>query len=280
MSWWWLLVGVAVFLIGVSKSGFGAGVGLIIVPMAVVAMNHLRAGPEAALGLMLPLLIIGDVIAVWQYRKLFIGRIVMRLLPGSILGILIGGYLLALFHNKPANLLTAFVEIEIGMESVVLVGLQAYRAWRMGHLPKFHPSIVRSTAVGTFAGISSTLAHAAGPIIALHLLPQRLDRQRFVGTCAFYFFIVNSAKVPVYVAGHQFRSQMLHVIAIVFPLVPIGAALGFWLTRKMSDRLFSQIIYAATFCLGFYLLYLGFGNLHMQWRSTAGNIVSTSNYRG
>jgi hypothetical protein len=69
------------------------------------------------------------------------------------------------------------------------VSLNWYREWRARHAPPaYQPTIGKSTAVGAFAGVSSTLAHAAGPIIALHLLPQRLERGVFVGTCAVYFF--------------------------------------------------------------------------------------------
>ena len=80
MSPWWLLIFLAMTLIGITKSGFGSGVGLMIVPMTVVAMGHLSAGGEGAtLGLILPLLIIGDMIAVAQYRRLVNLRIIARL---------------------------------------------------------------------------------------------------------------------------------------------------------------------------------------------------------
>src|ERR1700678_436662 len=101
MSPWWLVVFLAVTLIGVTKSGFGAGVGLMIVPMSVVAMGHLPGGAEATLGLILPLLIIGDVIAVGQYRRLVNLAIVRRLLPGTVLGIMVGGSLLLYFNKQP-----------------------------------------------------------------------------------------------------------------------------------------------------------------------------------
>src|SRR5581483_1609916 len=109
--------------------------------------------------------------------------------------------------------------------------LNWYRTWRAGANLVFHPSMIRNSAVGTFAGVSSTLAHAAGPIIALHLLPQRFERQEFVGTCAVYFFMVNTAKVSVYVVGHQFQAAMLKPSLCALPLVFAGAIFGFWLTR-------------------------------------------------
>jgi hypothetical protein len=261
MSAWWLLVGFAVFLIGVTKSGFGAGVGLMIVPMTVIAMRHLPPGAGAALGFMLPLLIVGDVLSVTQHRKLFNKPAILRLLPGTLFGLLLGGGLLLAFHNQPPKRLTAFIEIEVGLESIILVGLHWWRTWTADQSQIYRPNLWRATGAGAFAGTSSTLAHAAGPIIALHLLPQRFERQTFVGTCAVYFFIVNTAKVPVYVMGHQFRAAMLRPSLCALPLVFAGAIFGFWLTRKLNDKLFSKIVYALTFCLGWYLLYLGIESL-------------------
>src|SRR5947208_15240448 len=101
MSVWWAVIFLAIFLIGVTKSGFGSGVGLMIVPMTVVAMGHTPFGATAALGLMLPLLIAGDVIAVWQYRHLFSMNTVRHLLPGTALGVLVGGALPWWFHARP-----------------------------------------------------------------------------------------------------------------------------------------------------------------------------------
>ena len=89
MSLWWLVVGFAIFLIGVTKSGFGSGVGLMIVPMTLLAMGHIQpvGGTQTVLGLILPLLCIGDLIAVGQYRKLFNGKVVSRLMPGTVVEI-------------------------------------------------------------------------------------------------------------------------------------------------------------------------------------------------
>src|SRR5438067_12487376 len=82
MSPWWLMVALGVFLIGVTKSGFGSGLGLMVVPVIVIAMGRIPGqGADAALGLMLPLLLVGDLIAVYQYRHLFSLNIVNRLVP-------------------------------------------------------------------------------------------------------------------------------------------------------------------------------------------------------
>src|ERR1044072_2525254 len=76
---WWSIVILAIFLIGLTKSGFGSGAGLMIAPMTTFAMAHIpHYGADAALGLLLPLLMIGDFIAVWQYRRLLSATIVLR----------------------------------------------------------------------------------------------------------------------------------------------------------------------------------------------------------
>jgi len=253
MSVAWTVVFLAVFLIGVTKSGFGSGVGLMIVPMTVMALGHTRHGGEAALGLMLPLLIAGDLIAVWQYRHLFSLSIVKKLLPGTAVGVVVGALLLWWFKHRPPRLIPALIKVEVGLESVVLVALHWWRVWR-GQALHVTPSTLRSTLTGAAAGASSTLAHAAGPIIALYLLPQKLERQLFVGTCAIYFFLLNTAKLPAYRYAGMFSRPVLALALWLLPLVVAGALFGFWVNRRLNDELFSKVVYAATFVLGWWLL--------------------------
>jgi hypothetical protein len=243
---------------------------------------------------MLPLLIVGDLIAVYQYRKFYVWRptpikaqllvavgggadadltevdattdpqpgrttpqILARLLPGTMLGVIVGAYLLYLLERQQKDVAAALVNMEIGFESVFLVALHWYRTWRRDADDIFRPGVARSSAVGAFAGVSSTLAHGAGPIIALHLLPQKLDRRLFVGTCAIYFFILNCSKMPAYYGAGLFapENHATLVFATRFmPLVLAGALVGFWLNRRLNDKIFSKVVYVVTFLLGWYLL--------------------------
>jgi uncharacterized membrane protein YfcA len=255
-SVWWALAGFAIFLIGVTKSGFGSGVGLMIVPMMAIAMGHVPGrGSEAALGLLLPLLIAGDFIAVWQYRRLFSLNIVRKLLPGTAAGVVIGGLMLWGFHQYK-DIVGSLIRIEIGIESILLVSLHWWRLYR-GVQHHLLPEPLRSHLTGGFSAVSSTLAHAAGPIVAMYLLPLQLDRQLFVGTCAIYFFILNTAKLPAYAFSGQF-SHASPMFALQFlPLVVLGALAGVWLNRRISDKLFTRVVYAVTFILGWYVLYDG-----------------------
>jgi uncharacterized membrane protein YfcA len=264
---WWSIVVLAVLLIGVTKSGFGSGVGLMIVPMTAIAMGHIPSrGSEAALGLLLPLLIAGDFIAVWQYYRLFFAdpvkdperkhlvarAYVGRLLPGTVVGVILGGLLLAYIHER-ANLVGALIRIEIGCESILLVSIHWWRMFR-GVQQHLFPEPWRSGLTGSFAAVSSTLAHAAGPIIAMYLLPLGLDRQLYVGTSALYFFLLNSAKLPAYYASGQFAVARLSFTVRFLPVVVVGAVFGRWLNKRLNDRVFTNIVYIVTFALGWYIL--------------------------
>jgi uncharacterized membrane protein YfcA len=225
----------------------------MIVPMMAIAMGHIPGrGSEMALGLLLPLLIAGDFIAVWQYRKLFSLNIVKRLFPGTLVGVILGGLMLWEFHQY-AGIVGSLIKIEIGIESILLVSLHWWRMWRgvQQHLVR---EPLRSHLTGGFSAISSTLAHAAGPIVAMYLLPLKLDRQLYVGTCAIYFFILNSAKIPAYALSGQFTHASPLFALQFLPLVLIGAIAGVWLNRRISDKLFTTFVYDTTFILGWYIL--------------------------
>ena len=262
---WWAIICLAIFLIGVTKSGFGSGVGLMIVPMVAVSLDHIPGrSSTAVLGLLLPLLIVGDLLSVWQYFRLFEGpsspkKVIIRLLPGTLVGLVIGGWILWEL-DKQATLVAALMRIEIGLESIILVSLHWWRMWR-GMQGNLMPEPARSYLTGGFAAISSTLAHAAGPIMAMYLLPLKLDRQLYVGTSAVYFFILNTSKLPAYWVAGQFWHADFHFTMRFLPLVVVGAIFGKWFNRRLSDRIFTNVVYFVTFTLGWYILYAGIAQL-------------------
>ncbi len=262
----WVAVALAVTLIGVTKSGFGAGVGLMIVPMTAISLSFTGRGEVAALGLLLPLLILGDVVAVAQHRDHWDFSAMKRLLPATAVGVVAGGLLLW-WIKEQKELVAALMRIEIGLESIILVGLHWWRQ-RQGTTEKLWPEPWRGHVSGGFAAISSTLAHAAGPIIAMYLLPLNLQRRVFVATCAVYFFFVNTAKLPAYWQAGLFEVIRWQDVVMFAPLVLVGAVLGRWINQRMSDKLFTSLVYGLTFALGWYVLGSGLWTLAHQlgWR--------------
>ncbi|HEY0009510.1 MAG TPA: sulfite exporter TauE/SafE family protein [Tepidisphaeraceae bacterium] len=252
----WLIICFAVAMIGVAKSGFGGGLGLMVVPITALALGAVPGyKSEDALGLLLPLLIVGDFIAIAQYYKLPNWSLVRRLLPGAFVGIVLGTLLIWLFKQQK-EIAAALIQIEIGLESLFLVALTWWRQYR-GAQHKLLPEPARAIATSIFAGVSTTLAHAAGPIIAMYLLPLNLGRQVMVATSATFFAIANITKLPTYWQAGLFDKVSPTFSLLFFPLVLGGAIFGRWLCRRMSDRVFSQIILATVFILGWYLLAIG-----------------------
>src|SRR5262245_16808460 len=130
MSPWWLLAGLGILLIGVTKSGFGGAVGLFVVPLIALALGHIPArGSEAALGLLLPLLVMGDLIAVYQYRRSFSWPTIRSLLPATAAGVVIGGLLLWWFHRQ-GPLVGSIIRLEVGAECILLVAIHWWRQAR------------------------------------------------------------------------------------------------------------------------------------------------------
>jgi uncharacterized membrane protein YfcA len=255
----WLIVGFAIFLIGITKSGFGSGMGLIVVPLTALGLAQLPPGEKAALGLLLPLLLIGDLIAVSQYRKLLNASLVRQLALPTLLGVGLGALLLLGIQRiggRSEPLANALIRLEIGLESVVLVSLHFYTRWRSagGGDRKLLPEPLRSILAGSYSGVSSTLAHAAGPVIALYLLPLKLPREAYVGTCAVYFAALNAAKLPAYYATGLFKLVSPGFALAWLPCVLAGALAGRWLVKRIPDKLFMNIVYGTTFIMGLYLL--------------------------
>ncbi|HEX2973788.1 MAG TPA: TSUP family transporter [Tepidisphaeraceae bacterium] len=249
--------------------------------MTALAMDGIPGrGSEAALGLLLPLLVVGDFIAVYQYRHLFsfggarrpvlvaagsgagdesertqspdAFGVIRALLPGTAVGVVLGGLLLWWFHQQK-DLVNALMRIEIGFESILMVGIHWWRLYK-GVQQRLMREPWRSGLTGGFAAVSSTLAHAAGPVIAMYLLPLRLDRQVFVGASAVYFFMLNTAKLPAYFFAGQFAKAEVPFTLCFVPLVLGGALFGFWVNKHLSDKLFTKIVYSITFLMGWYIL--------------------------
>lgn len=249
----WIVICLGVFLIGLTKSGLGAGLGLIVVPITAIALGHADRGSAAALGLLLPLLLSGDLISVYQYRKLFDFKLIRPLIVPTAVGIALGsGALWAIHSAENEKLIALLVRLEIGVESVALVGLHWWRSSR-GENVRLMREPLRSWLAGTYTGISTTLAHAAGPVVALYLLPLKPDRRTFVGTTALFFAMANASKLPAYYLAGQFAHAELGFTVRFLPCVVAGALVGFWLNKRLTDLSFLRFVYVATFAIGLYL---------------------------
>ena len=235
---------------GVSKAGFGAGVGILAVPLMTIAIS-----PTRMLGVLLPLLITGDIFSLLHYPKTQNFRNLSMLIPGCLLGIGIGALILRKFELATAG--ERVLRLFIGVICVVIVVIQLYvqlKVRRKINPVAYRPRIWQGVTVGIIAGITSTLAHAAGPIILLFLLPQKLEKRVFIGTALLYFFVGNSAKLIPYISCNIITRETILESVRLIPWVIGGILLGVWLNKRISGKVFSYIIYGITFLTGIGLL--------------------------
>lgn len=249
--WLWVLCAVsAVVIIGIAKSGFGGGIGVVATPLLAVAMPTTNA-----VGILLPVLIVADIFAVKSHRREANYALLWWMWGGALLG-LAGGWLIIAWMEDEGQLETA-LNLIVGAICLLFVLLQLYRLTGR----EFH-GIPTGKGGGIIAGgtaaIASTLAHAAGPIITIYLLERRELKASFVGTSVVFFFILNLAKVPVFVTEDLITVQTLITSAWLALAVPVGAALGLWMFRRVPEKPFTLIMYIAAALAATNMIYKAF----------------------
>ena len=237
--WYYFCVGAAILITGVSKSGFGGGVGILAIPLLtlVVPATHM-------IGVMALVLIATDVLANPHFVGEYDWRLLRWLLPGAVVGVAIGTFVLYQIQGMPSDRVNHSLKITIGVICLVMVAVQALRLAGVP-IPTLPPHAVSSFVVAFLTGVVSTLTHAAGPITAIYLLECRLEKRVFVGTSLLFTLLVNPLKVPAYVWLGFINAQTLRDSIWFIPLLPIGTLAGAWMNRHLKPTLFTVIMYVA-----------------------------------
>ena len=243
-----LLVCLAVLFIGISKAGFGGGLGLLTTPLCVLAFSATGKPPTFAIGVLLPLLSLGDVFSLWHYWRKWDARNLKYLLPGAIVGIVLGVQWIGLFSARQLN-------VAIGILAVSFVTFQLVKAWVFRAEGTFAPNHYVGMPAGVVAGITSTFAHGAGPLIAIFLIPQRLPKQVYVATTVLIFTWINWIKLPFFAARGIINGETLRFDLWCVPLVPVGVWIGVWLNRRFSEQGFLRVVYLLAFLAGLQLIF-------------------------
>lgn len=241
--YFWTVAVLAVFIVALSKSGLVGSLGLVGVPLLSLVMPA-----RDAAGMMLPLLLVMDAIAVWTYRKDADWRILKIMLPGAFAGTVVGWVLWSFVSD-------AMVLLFVGILTLLFI-LDALLPLRK-KLEGLPPSKPWGTFWGGAAGFTSFISHTGGPPFQIYVLPQKLTPVTFSGTTAFFFAIVNTAKlVPYFFLGQLNVSNLTHA-AMLAPLAVAGVIIGVWLVRRISVKRFYQLTYWLVFLLSLYIIYKG-----------------------
>ncbi len=241
--WFYLVSAPAVLLLGISKSGFGAGFGSLAVPIIALAVTV----PQAA-AILMPVLLLMDLLGMAAFRKDFDLRLLRFLLPFGLLGTVIGTLL---FRLLDAHLVAGIVG---GFTLLFL-------AQRLLFPPKADsppPPRWLGALLTTTSGFTSFIAHAGGPPIAAYVIPLRLSPVRFAATMAFFFFFINLSKWIPYAWLGLLDLRNMATSMVLLPLAPIGVRAGVWLARRIDPRLFYRLLYLGMFLTGVKLLWDAF----------------------
>jgi len=238
----WIAAGAAAFLMGLSKGGVPM-IALLSVPLLSLYMD-----PALAAGLLLPIYIVADAYAVYLFRKAFSRRNLMILLPGALVGILVGYSAVSLVPGDAVKLLL----VGIGL-SYLFTALRQRIA--KTEVPARPADVPRGIVWGTLAGLTSYISHAGGPPFQAYVLPQKLDKMVYLGTTTIFFSVVNLVKVPPFVLAGQITWDSLGQAVWLAPLALLGAWSGATVSRLMPEKLFFLLVEVALAVVSLKLLY-------------------------
>lgn len=217
------------FLIGLAKGGFN-GLGGLLTPVLSLVLPV-----SQAVGVMLPMLMVGDVFAVYTYWRQWDGALVRRMLPAGVAGALAGTFLLAWLSAGSLRLALAVF--------VLLLVLYKLAGDRLENL-RYQPRGWHAPAAGLVAGVASGMFNNGGPPFNTFLLLQKLTPRAFIATTALFFALLNLLKVPGFLYTGVLDVARLASVWWVFFFIPLGIAAARWLILRVNPKTFEWIIVA------------------------------------
>lgn len=230
----------AVLLLGISKSGFGAGFGSLAVPLMAMAVTV----PQAA-AILMPVLLVMDLLGLHAFRKHFDWKLIRFLVPFGLLGTVIGTLLFKLLDSHT-------------VAGVVGVFTLLFLAQRLLFPPRPdspHPPRWLGAILTTTAGFTSFVAHAGGPPVNAYVIPMRLPPLVFTATMAVLFFVVNLSKWVPYAWLGLLDMRNLATSLVLLPLAPVGVFIGVRIAHRINPVLFYRFIYAGMLLTGCKLIW-------------------------
>lgn len=229
------LMVVAALIIGYSKTALG---GLAVISVAIFATIMPAKESTAAI---LAVLMVGDLIACWHYRRDADWSLIRRLLPAVLPGLVLGTLFLRVVDDT-------VLKRSIGGVLLALVLLQLWLKTRGSGATASatHERRAAAWSAGTAAGFATMTANAAGAVMTLYLSASGIDKRRFVGTNAWFFLIVNATKVPFSIGlGLMHWSDAGRALALA-PAVLLGGLLGYATIKRISQARFDVAVLAAS----------------------------------
>lgn len=239
-QWIWLLI--AAFLIGISKTSIS---GFMMPAIPIIAGVF---GGKESTGMVLPLLISGDIFALYYYNRhgdwKNIKKIIVWVIVGLILGIFVGN----LINDRQFKTV-------IAVSVIICLGILVYME-KKGDELRITSSPWFYAITGILTGFTTMIGNAAGPIFSVYLLAGGFKKNDYLGTTAWAFFIINIIKLPLQIIfWHNITLSTLKLDGLMLVPLAIGAVLGAFIVKKIDEKPFRIIIIVMTAIAAIKLLF-------------------------
>lgn len=235
----------AVLIVGISKGGFGGGLGGVSVPLMALAVP-----PTLAVAVLAPILCVMDLLSIAAWRGQWDRAILRILVPAAVVGVLLGAATFSYFNDDQIRLIIGIIAAGFGLNH--LLGGRLRRRRDGEGTPGRAP--LSGAFWGTLGGFTSFVAHAGGPPVNVYLLARRLPRAVYQSTTVIYYVVLNYTKLVPYTLIGQFTPEVLWTAAALVPLAPVGIFLGVWMHRRMNDLWFYRVAHLFMLLTGLKLI--------------------------
>lgn len=228
----WILAFLSAFVLGLSKSGV-KGIGVIVVTLMAIVF-----GGKASTGILMPLLIMGDIFAVSYYNQHAQWKYLKKLLPWILIGVLLGVWVgrdlpEALFKQGMAIIILFTVFMMLWMETRGIKQIPEGR-WFAG-------------VMGLGAGFTTMIGNLAGAFSNIYFLAMQLPKNNFIGTLAWLFFIVNLFKVPFHIwVWKTITWESFFLNLHLIPALGAGLFAGVQLVKIIKETHYRRLILILT----------------------------------
>ena len=231
----WILAVVCAIMIGMAKTGV-SGLGTLVVPL----MAYIFGGMPSS-GLVLPMLVMADVFGVVYYHRSANWKTILKVLPWAAAGIIVG--LLTGKNISPVQF-KQLIGILVIISLFIMIW-QEIKKSKNGDIVPHKPWF--AIPFGMMGGFSTMIGNAAGPIMSVYLLSMNLQKKEFIGTAAWFFFIVNVFKLPLQIWGwHNITLKTLGFNFMLLPAIAFGAFAGIKIVKLIPESAYRWFVVAAT----------------------------------
>lgn len=237
----WALLVCAGFFVGISKTALP---GISTISIAIFAA--LMPAKEST-GALLVLLIVGDVFALLAYRRHADRKALIRLIPAVAAGLLLGVLFLWLADDSG-------VQRVIGVVLLLVVAVTLWQRYRSPKEPSDRAALASRVGYGALGGFTTMVANAGGPVMSMYFVAARFPVKAFLGTAAWFFAIVNLAKLPFSIGLGLITPGGLLVDLVLIPGLIVGAFVGRWIANRIKQELFDGIVLVLTVLGAVYLI--------------------------